>query len=103
MIYRLINTKPAKNDIIEIGTYIANELHSTQAALDLLDEIDKKILSLNQMPKRYALVSDKRLAKLGIRKMPVDNYLVFYRVDEHKKTVTIVRVLYGSRDWVNLL
>jgi len=33
----------------------------------------------------------------------VDNYIVFYIIDEERKTVTIVRILYTRRDWENLL
>lgn len=30
--------------------------------------------------------------------MPVDNYLVFYVVNKDIKTVTIIRIMYNSRD-----
>ncbi len=30
--------------------------------------------------------------------MPVDNYLVFYTVDDDSQIVNIVRVLYSARD-----
>ena len=103
MIYDLIISEPAEDDMTDIGMYITQTLHSPVAALNLLDEIDKQIISLEQMPKRYALVSDERLAKLGIRSIPVNNYLIFYTVDEYMQSVTIIRILYGKRDWANLL
>ena len=103
MSYLVIITEPAELDIIGIDKYISQDLHSPQAADNLLDEFDKHILSLEEMPKRHALVDDERLARLGIRKIPVNNYLVFYRVDENETKVLIVRVLYGMRDWANIL
>jgi len=103
MSYQLTITAPAEIDMTEIGLYISEELHSPEAALDLLDEIDRQIISLEEMPKRYALVSDERLAGQGIRFIPVKNYLVFYYVDEEPEVVVITRVLYGKRDWVHLL
>jgi len=103
MIYQLIISETAEIEMTEIGLYIANELHSPQAAINLLDEIDRQILNLEQMPKRFALVSDERLARLGIRLIPVKNYLIFYLVNEQARTVTIARVLYGKRNWVHLL
>jgi plasmid stabilization system protein ParE len=30
-------------------------------------------------------------------------YLIFYIVSEKDKTVNIVRILYGRRDWIHLL
>ena len=103
MTYKLKLAEPAEADLIDIGMYITHILHSPVAALNLIDEIDKHIVSLEQMPKRYALVSDERLAMQGVRAIPVKNYLIFYIVDDFMKSVTIIRVLYGKRDWVSLL
>jgi len=103
MIYQVIISEPAEIDMVAIGLYISEELHSPEAAENLLDEIDRQLLSLEQMPKRFALVSDEELASKGIRTIPVKNYLVFYFIDEYSKTVTITRVLYGRRNWVYLL
>ena len=33
--------------------------------------------------------------------MPVDNYLVFYSVEESAGTVSVLRVMYGKRDLEN--
>ena len=32
----------------------------------------------------------------------VDNFVVFYTVDENISTVTVIRIVYGGRDIVNL-
>ena len=103
MSYQLVITQAAETDMTEICTYISLDLHAPESALALLDKIDCHILSLEHMPKRFALVSDEKLARLGIRLIPVKNYLIFYFVDDYKEAVTIVRVLYSKRDWVNLL
>lgn len=52
---------------------------------------------------RNALVADEMLAYKGIRKIMMDNYIVFFIVNEESKIVTIVRILYGRYDWMNLL
>ena len=103
MKYQLIIAEKAETDMTEICTYISQNLYAPEAALSLLDDIDRHILSLEHMPKRFALVSDEGLARLGIRLIPVKNYLIFYLVDDHAETVTIARVLYSRRDWVHLL
>ena len=33
-----------------------------------------------------------------MRYLPVDNYIVYYLVDNNKGTVSIVRIFYGGRD-----
>jgi toxin ParE1/3/4 len=55
------------------------------------------------MPLRNALVADERLSYKEIRKIIVDNYIVLYVVSEESKTVTIIRILYSRRHWLNLL
>lgn len=55
------------------------------------------------MPFPHALVKDNRLCQLGIRQVIVDNYIIFYVIREKKKLVTIIRILYSRRDWINLL
>lgn len=35
---------------------------------------------------------------MKIHQLPVDNFIVYYLVDDKELTVTVVRVLYGGRD-----
>ncbi|MBB6479860.1 plasmid stabilization system protein ParE [Spirochaeta isovalerica] len=55
------------------------------------------------MPKRFNLLKDEMLSRNGIRKMAIDNYLAFYIVDDNKKIVSIIRVLYSRRDWEEII
>ena len=101
--YRLSITEPAERDIREAARYIAMELQNLTAADRLLDDLTEAIYSLNEMPLRYALVSDEVLAIRGFRFFPIHNYLVFYTVREERKTVVIERFLYGRRNWSDIL
>lgn len=101
--YYIEITKPAEKDLHEIGRYIAIELLEPAIAKKVVGKIGDAILSLEELPLRNAMVTDERLALSGIRKIMVDNYIVFYIVTEEQKTVTVVRILYCRRDWVNLL
>jgi toxin ParE1/3/4 len=101
MIYKIILSEAAEWDMAEIHQYISDELFSPEAADKLLDEFERNILDLEHMPKKYALVPNEKLARKGIRFIPVKNYIIFYFADE--KSVTIVRVIYGRRDWRNIV
>ncbi len=101
--YYIQITKPAENDLVGIGRYISKELLEPETARKVISGIGSKINTLENMPHRNALVNDKRLARMGIRKMLVDNYIVFYNVVEETRTMTIIRVLYSRRNWQNLL
>lgn len=93
----------AESDLKEIGRYIAEELLEPTIALKLVDKVGDAALSLEEMPQRNALVADERLSTSGIRKLLVDNYFIFYVISEEKKTVIVIRILYGRRDWHALL
>lgn len=101
--YDIQITEPAEKDFYEIGAYISKELLEPETAKKVISTIAKGINSLEGMPLRNAIVADDRLAYKGIRKIMVDNYIIFYIVTEEINVVTIVRILYSRRDWMNLL
>ena len=101
--YHILITEPAERDLHDAAKYIAIELRNRIAADRLLDDVDKAIYSLEEMPSRHALVSDETLASVGIRFFPIHNYLVFYAIREEPKTVVIERILYNRRDWITVL
>lgn len=83
--------------------YIEFTLKNLQAADDLLAEIETKISDLSMFPSRHALVDDPLLASLGIRFIPIKNYLAFYFVSKEDLTVNIVRFLYVKSNWTFML
>ena len=101
--YNIQITEPAENDLYEIGAYISKELLELETAKIVVSKIAKGIITLEDMPLRNAIVADDRLAFKGVRKILIDNYIMFYIVTEESKTVTIIRILYNRRDWLNLL
>lgn len=101
--YSVEVTEPAKRDVLDIARYISAELSAPKAALAMVDTLEENMQSLATNPKRHALVRDERLATKGYRALPVKNHIIFYKVNEQEQAVDIVRILYGRRDWVNLL
>ncbi|WP_184745465.1 type II toxin-antitoxin system RelE/ParE family toxin [Spirochaeta isovalerica] len=93
----------AQSDIKGIVSYINLELKNPLSAKKLAVKFRKSILSLEEMPKRFNLLKDEMLSRNGIRKMAIDNYLAFYIVDDNKKIVSIIRVLYSRRDWEEII
>jgi len=61
------------------------------------------VMSLSDLLTRHALVSNERFAALGIRKLPIENFIVFYVISDKDMAVKVVRILYGRRDWEQLL
>ena len=103
MAYKLIVSKDADRDIDEIVSYIAHELKNTQAAISFLADVEQSYWHVTENPLMYSLCNDERLQEAGYRIIAIKRYLVIYRVDEARKSVFIVRVVYGARDYSKLL
>ena len=103
MIYEVEISEQADSDLRRIFEYIAFELQSPENASGQLDRLEEQILSLDTLPERYRKYEKELWKSLGLRVLPVDNYVVFYIPDSDKKVVTILRVMYAGRDIDNQL
>ena len=101
--YKIEIAAKAKLDMREIHAYVSDTIKAPNIADSLLDKIEAEILTLKNMPLRHAVERDEQLKLKNLRKLIVDNYLIFYIVNKKTETVFIVRVLYARRDWMNLL
>lgn len=103
MKYKIIFSENAKEDLLCIVKYIRDELLSPNIAEKQSNRILSAIKTLDEMPMRCHLCEHNDWKSLGLRFLPVDNYLVFYIPDEEKKLVKIYRIIYGKRDIENQL
>lgn len=95
--------KLAERDMWEAVSYIQEVLFQPESAKRIYRAFKDQINSLSTMPERYAVIAEEPYTSMGLRKVNVENYLIFYIVNEKEKTVSIVRVLYGRREWHNLV
>lgn len=93
----------AQRDLADAFDYIDLNLKNPSAADKLVAIAWEKFRSLDTFPQRFSLVNDPFLSALGIRLIPVQNYLAFYKVDSSTQTVHILRFLYGHSDWQAIL
>ena len=103
MEYNLRITDRALDDMAAIHKHIAEILLEPQTALNMIDLLEESINKLRHMPHSRPVVTDARLSLVGYRKLVVKNYIVFFTVDNKASIVNIERVLYGRRDWVQIL
>lgn len=96
--YKIEYLPAAQNDLLEILKYIAVNLANKKAATEITKEIVAKIDGLAEFPYKNAVYNPIRPLNYEYRKLPVKNYLVFYRVDEDLKLITVVRLIYGRRN-----
>ncbi len=102
MKYRIFRTDTADAHIHRIVLYIA-EKFDAGVALEKLDELESSIMMLGDDPyigeePRYPL-----LKRQGYRGLVLDKDLVFYKVDDSQKKVTIYAVVDQRQDYLKIL
>ena len=96
--YSIIYSSEAKDDLREIYSYIAYDLQAPETAEGQVNRIRKEIRSLDFMPTRYAVVDWAPWKSMGMHRVPVDNFIVYYVVNNGSRTITVIRNFYGGRD-----
>lgn len=96
--YAIHYTAEAAEDLTDIYAYIAFDLQAPDAAKGQVNRIRQEIRSLDLLPSRYERVRWEPWKSMGMHKVPVDRFVIYYTVDDEHHTVTIVRIFYGGRD-----
>ena len=98
-IYKVLIYPSAENDLIEIKEYFLNKLKISPN--NLFQKFYKSIDTLENNPYLFPLLKDSFLNQLGYRLIPIDNFLLFYIIDND--IVQIHRFLYGRRNYLSIL
>ena len=96
-------TGKADEQLRDIIFYRAEMTGSVDAALELLEKIEKEIDLLASFPESGAPPHYATLRARGYRVLIVEKQLVFYKVDPETKTVVVHAVVDGRRDYLNLI
>ena len=94
--YRVEITCEALGDMEQIYNHIAYVLLSPENAMGQYNRIADAILILDEMPERFRIMDSEPEHSRGLRRMLVDNYSVFYIIEED--SVMITDVLYTPSD-----
>ena len=90
-------TRQAEADLEGIGDRIARDNPSRAASF--VQELVHACGDLCDAPKAYPVVS--RFKRMGIRKRPFGDYLIFYRIADD--TIEISHIIHGARDYEAIL
>ena len=94
--YKVRITDAALQDMEDIYIYIAEKLQAPGNARGQYNRIADAILSLSAFPERYRLLEPQPWRSVGMRRMNVDNYSVFYVL--RGETAYVTDVLYSASD-----
>ena len=89
---KIVYLPEAKDDINEIRKYLSKFYPSTPKTFFAL--LKKRISNLKQNP----FICQPYEKRPSYRRLVVNDYLVFYKVDESRHVVQIHRILHGSCD-----
>ena len=90
--------RAAEDDFTEIVSYVAAERPNTAESLAQRIENSLRLLAAN--PYLGRVPKDVALLDLGYRYLIVQNYLIFYVIEE--RTVFVHRIVHGARDLQDL-
>ena len=103
MDYKVKLTDHAVAQLQEAVIYISQVLQASTVAKHWAARVKKELASLSTMPARYPLTEEEPWHTEGIHKMSVENFLVYYWINEEKKIVWITAIVYARRDQLRVL
>ncbi len=102
MKYKVIRTDKADELIHGIILYVAEQF-GNEVAIEKLDELETAILSLGENPYRGVQPRYTILRRQGYYVLITKKDLVFYKVNEREKIVTIYAVVDQRQDYLNII
>lgn len=94
--YELEYQPLAQQDMVNIVGYISKTLHNPAAAERLAKAFIDEAEAIRKFPYSMPVCHPIRPIKYEYRKLIVKNYVMFYRVDEAEKLITIARIVYAK-------
>lgn len=93
--YSVKITRQAEAQMADIFRYIAFTLRERGTALRILDSLEAEIASLSSFPRRAALTDEEPWHSLGVHKLSVKNYLIYFWIDEKARKVQVTAVIHS--------
>lgn len=101
--YKLEFLPIAKDDMDNIIYYISNNLKNSAAARNLAESFISGADNILMFPYGSPIYKLKGTLKNKYRSIKIKNFLMFYTINEEKKIITIVRVLYQKMNIKKIL
>jgi len=96
-------TEKAEQDLDEILHYISVDLVNPTAAQNLGRKIFEKIDMVRIFPESGAPIDNEFLSDKTVRKLLVENYVIYYKAHYDEKIIFVLRVVYGKRNLDEIL
>lgn len=101
--YSVIITPDAQAQMQAVVNYIATELQVKDTARKWLAAMKKELASLSSMPARVSLTPEEPWHSQGIHRLLIGNFYAYFWIDEEKKQVWIIAIIYARADQMGQL
>jgi len=101
--YKLEFLPIVNSDLNNIINYIYQKTKVTTYGKKIVNTIMSEIDKILIFPYGNSIYNTCKKMKYEYRKIKVHNYLIFYNIDEHKKIITIVRILHEKMNLTEIL
>ena len=85
----------AKKDLDNILNYFIEKLFNKRAARNFYNKVCEIIENIKRFPEMYEVIQNDLLEHTDIRRVPIDNYNLYYKVENKAKKVIITRIIYA--------
>ena len=99
--YSIVYSEEAKQDLINIKSYIKYNLKEPKIAEELISKIKNEVETLKSNPESFALIDEEYIKRMEMRKIIIKNHIIFYIINNNN--VEIVRIMNSRRNWIKLL
>ena len=96
--YEVIFSENVERQIDDIYDYIATNLSNITAARKLMRKIRDNVKYLKTSPYIFPV---SRI--IDCRQCVIDNYILFFEIDESEHKVKVLHIYHGSQDYENYL
>lgn len=101
--YNYILTELALEDLDGILQYISEDLSNKQAAQNFGRKVFETIDTIREFPKSGMFVDNEFVSDKTVRKVQIDNYLLYYNVVDSQNMLYVLRIVYAKRNLDEIL
>ena len=102
MKYKVFRTETADAQIRKLILYVA-ENFGKEVALEKLEALEQNLLDLGLYPQKGVVPRYLVLKRQGYKVLILEKNLVFYKVNEEKREITVYAVADQRQDYLNII
>ena len=102
MKYKVVRTETADAQIRKLILYAA-ENFGKEVALEKLEALEQNLLDLGLYPQKGVVPRYLVLKRQGYKVLILEKNLVFYKVNEEKREITVYAVADQRQDYLNII